>query len=621
MISLVAGVLLASVAAGCHRGPDQGRSRAGGDEPQPEGTSSARAKLHTLRPLLAEAERAELDVGGLFIDAGSVDLNKYTLGGWRNGWGDSHASAKGPSYISVDARAVSLRLVTHDVVQEVVLRARSPRAGQSVSILLDGKSVGQTDIGRDWSVGRVSLKARGGMTAGPHEIGLVFKGESQGGKSHKVKGRKNKNKSRSEAKSKTDSTESRAEIDWMYLARDGGGEPPAIPSRVAPLALGGRTQRALLAAPARSYSFYLQVPRNALLLADCGADGAERFTVRATTDGAESATLLEVDAAPNQWREAKVDLAPFAGQVVRLDLVSEGQAKSAGWGEPELMTPEPPTTALKGGPRKPAKNLIFLVMDTARADEFGPWRRTSPVKTPAYDALAKEGTVFHAPTPTRTGPSRRSRASLHGPLPQHPRRQARLRRAARRASRWCSEYLQEAGLRHRRRSSPTATSATSSASSRAGTPTRTTSARTSRRTPRTSIATRWRGSSSARRDKRFFLYLQTIDPHVPYRVARRSTRASTTPSPTRASSAMRWTATSRPTSRAARRRSGPDDIAWMKALYHAEVTYHDTFMGQFFEALRKNKVLDDTLVVVTNDHGEELGDHGKYGHGHRCTTS
>jgi arylsulfatase A-like enzyme len=39
-------------------------------------------------------------------------------------------------------------------------------------------------------------------------------------------------------------------------------------------------------------------------------------------------------------------------------------------------------------------------------------------------------------------------------------------------------------------------------------------------------------------------------------------------------------------------------------------------MGKFFDELKTMGVLDDTLVIVTNDHGEELGDHQKFGHGH-----
>ena len=39
-------------------------------------------------------------------------------------------------------------------------------------------------------------------------------------------------------------------------------------------------------------------------------------------------------------------------------------------------------------------------------------------------------------------------------------------------------------------------------------------------------------------------------------------------------------------------------------------------MGRLIGALRENNALDDTLVVVTSDHGEGLGDHGEDVHGY-----
>ncbi len=41
----------------------------------------------------------------------------------------------------------------------------------------------------------------------------------------------------------------------------------------------------------------------------------------------------------------------------------------------------------------------------------------------------------------------------------------------------------------------------------------------------------------------------------------------------------------------------------------------DEQLGRLFAALEQNGVLDDTLVIVTADHGEEFGEHGLYGHG------
>ena len=49
--------------------------------------------------------------------------------------------------------------------------------------------------------------------------------------------------------------------------------------------------------------------------------------------------------------------------------------------------------------------------------------------------------------------------------------------------------------------------------------------------------------------------------------------------------------------------------------YDAEVAYTDATLGQFLDRLRAAHALDRTLIVVTGDHGESLGEHGEATHG------
>lgn len=48
--------------------------------------------------------------------------------------------------------------------------------------------------------------------------------------------------------------------------------------------------------------------------------------------------------------------------------------------------------------------------------------------------------------------------------------------------------------------------------------------------------------------------------------------------------------------------------------YDAEIRYVDACIGDFLDALRERGVLRDSLVVVTADHGDAFGEHGRYGH-------
>ena len=53
-----------------------------------------------------------------------------------------------------------------------------------------------------------------------------------------------------------------------------------------------------------------------------------------------------------------------------------------------------------------------------------------------------------------------------------------------------------------------------------------------------------------------------------------------------------------------------DDLPWIRALYAAECSFVDHWVGRFIEGLRDLGLLDDTLLVFTTDHGTHLGEEG-----------
>jgi arylsulfatase A-like enzyme len=93
-------------------------------------------------------------------------------------------------------------------------------------------------------------------------------------------------------------------------------------------------------------------------------------------------------------------------------------------------------------------------------------------------------------------------------------------------------------------------------------------------------------------DQPFFLFLNYFDPHFPYDPppahAKRFLPEGTRPDPGRRE---QW-----------------------DALYDAELHYADAQLGRVLDALRERGLYDRTLVVVTSDHGELLGEHGEWGH-------
>jgi len=58
----------------------------------------------------------------------------------------------------------------------------------------------------------------------------------------------------------------------------------------------------------------------------------------------------------------------------------------------------------------------------------------------------------------------------------------------------------------------------------------------------------------------------------------------------------------------------PRDLDHVIALYDGEIRYTDGWIGRLLEDLRDRGVADDTIVVLTSDHGEAFFEHGVKGH-------
>lgn len=106
-----------------------------------------------------------------------------------------------------------------------------------------------------------------------------------------------------------------------------------------------------------------------------------------------------------------------------------------------------------------------------------------------------------------------------------------------------------------------------------------------------SEARRW---LAAHRGEDAFLYLHLMDPHQPYR----SHSDPAVTAPDLGELAMR------------RRSASEEERALLQRLYAEEVRHVDEVLGPFLDELPASAV-----VVLTSDHGEALGEHGAWGHG------
>jgi choline-sulfatase len=57
-----------------------------------------------------------------------------------------------------------------------------------------------------------------------------------------------------------------------------------------------------------------------------------------------------------------------------------------------------------------------------------------------------------------------------------------------------------------------------------------------------------------------------------------------------------------------------EDLATLRRLYESGIRYLDHDLGTLFDLLRQHNLYDDSLIVLTSDHGEEFQEHGKLLH-------
>lgn len=57
-----------------------------------------------------------------------------------------------------------------------------------------------------------------------------------------------------------------------------------------------------------------------------------------------------------------------------------------------------------------------------------------------------------------------------------------------------------------------------------------------------------------------------------------------------------------------------EEIEVLKLLYDAEIAYTDSKIGEVVDILKRNNAYDETMIILTSDHGEHFGEHGLWSH-------
>ncbi len=388
---------------------------------------------------------------------------------------------------------------------------------------------------------------------------------------------------------------------------------PDYDTLVASMELAGTTRRAIAVRSPTTVSYYVDVPEHAHFVFGVGGEGTGSATahVAVTPEGAETSELWSGPVRAG-WSDQSLDLTSYAGQVVRLDLRVDGAAEGrVGWAMPAIMV-DPPTVAAAGDP---VRNVVVILIDTLRASKLRAYDPSSRVRTPVFDRLAEHGTLFTRAQSEENWTKPSVASVLTGLTPATHGCKTDAARLSDSAE-MVSEAFDSAGF------ATGSFIANGYVSDRFGFDQGwdyyTNFIREERSTHAEDVYRAAGDFIEQHRDERFFVYVQTIDPHVPYDPPDEYLRMYDPRTDYTGQVQPRLTADLLERAK----RSPPQvtftqsDIIRLTGLHDGDITYHDHWMGEFLTRLETLGVADDTLFVITADHGEEFQDHGSWGHGH-----
>ncbi|MCP4674975.1 MAG: sulfatase-like hydrolase/transferase [Deltaproteobacteria bacterium] len=534
--------------------------------------------------------RAHLRSGGLLIDFGTPSRQKHTFGDWKSGWrGDFAEEGVTYSYMAQNAATIFFNVTDAEVGNaRITLRAR-PLGSQKGRVYLNGEYAGAFELTDD-GFGHASVEAGGGLRPGSNQIMIRCNG-------------------RKKAK---DGKKAALAVDYVRVTPSTAARGTAAASWDAvrfPDPTGGPDGFVLNTG--ESLTFNLPIPAGARIRGQARVrtlDTKGRLEIVANLDNSDEQILLEREI-NDRTSTFNIAMAGLEGQVAALTFrAAAGEVVLQGTG---LFEPKKAAKKAPGEPR--AKNFVLILIDTLRADRLSLHNKQTRVRTDYMDRLGKESMVFDRALAPENW-TKPSVASLFSGLYPDTHHTQGDRDKLPKSVVTTAEHLSTLGF---------ATAGfvangyvSSKFGFKQGWSTWTNYVREHKANRAQYVvkdAALWLESRPA--DKPFFLYVHTIDPHVPYIPPRKywslydSGRYQGPVQPTQTAKLLEKVKTGKI------RLSERDKIR-LEALYDGEITYHDDQLVKLHDALAKHGLLDDTLIVVTSDHGEELFDHGSVGHGH-----
>ncbi len=601
------GALMATTAVGCGqekastdspKGESaEGKGQGVGDAPKASEVSKLAGFRQDNRLRLSLTEMAHFAdrsrEGLLAIPLGTVAARKYTNGGWRSGWSVKLFGEGKDAYAEADSKSARV-FFKHDKggFDRIIVRMKAVKKSNTVTFYVNDEAISTTDIDSSWKDYTVEVPLNA-TRDGENQLMLRFKYDT-------------KEAGRTQA----------AHVSAVHVMPKGAKieDAPSGPP-VQKVTFGGLAFDALVASSPQTYGYLLEVPVESPKLAVAfGAKAAGvKFSISAVSDKTPKKSLMEKSAeAAGRWQEEIVDLSGFAGQVVELTLTVSGQfgaEQVAAWGQPAIHS-----EGVKAAPAagKEARNVLVYLIDTMRYDKFSFYNDKTNCSTPKIDAFAKEATVFDAAYDNENWTKPSTATILTGLYPDtHKAKEDTSKLPA--DAKMISQHFKSKGFKT---GSFLANGYVSDAFGfKKGWDHYTNYIREERNTDADNVVKETLNWIETVKGERFFAYVHTIDPHVPY-------------SPPQAWREKYWkkeyTGPIKPQAtgdQLAEIKTGKlevsrEDKNYLEALYNGETSFNDDCFGTLVQGLKDKGLYDNTVIVIIADHGEEFWDHGSVGHGH-----
>lgn len=345
-------------------------------------------------------------------------------------------------------------------------------------------------------------------------------------------------------------------------------------------------------------AWYATVPDKGLLTADL-ADGACELTVTATSEDGKTAT------GTLKGTGAAVDLSALAGDAARIDIAANGCAV-AKVSNAALVVPGAAAAAPARG--EAPKYVVLWVMDSLRADRVRPFNPKARPETPTFEKLAADSALFMQ-TYVQGNESRVSHASIWTSL--YPVKHRSIEEKEILDLKWMS--VEEVA----KKKAMTTLGVSANGYIR----------------PKRGFGDKWdkyvnhiekslglKGADIMKQGLEWvegkkdpwFLYLGTIDTHVTWRPKAPWIEKY---SPGYSGRFAKEYGDDGATAAAGKGEMTDAERNHVRALYDSNVSYQDDLLAQLIEKLKAAGIWEQTMLIVTADHGDEQWEVGKVGHG------